>query len=108
MAALTLAAILAVLALPPYSQPQAYHNFADQRELFGVPHFLNVVSNAVFVLVGATGLWFILAAPGRPKWPDAGVTAQSWQRSPYRFSSSAYCSPASVPLGSTGRRIPAD
>ena len=40
MAALTLAALLAVLALPPYPQPQAYHNFADQRELFGVPHFL--------------------------------------------------------------------
>ncbi len=69
MAALTLAALLAVLALPPFPQPRAYHNFADQRGLFGVPHFLNVASNAVFVLVGAGGLWFVLAAPGRPKRP---------------------------------------
>ena len=83
LAALTLAALLAVLALPPFPQPQAYHNFADQRELFGVPHFLNVASNAAFVLVGAAGLWFVLAAPGRSKWPDAGVAAQSWQRTPY-------------------------
>ncbi len=105
LAALTLAALLAVLALPPLPQPQAYHNFADQRGLFGVPHFLNVASNAVFVLVGAGGLWFVLAAPSRPKrpapprgaaneaslgavsrrgkWPDAGVAAQSWQRTPY-------------------------
>ncbi len=80
MAALTLAALLAVLALPPFSQPQAYHNFADQRGLFGVPHFLNVASNAVFVLVGAGGLWFVLR-PG--KRPGAGIAAQSWQRTPY-------------------------
>ena len=50
LAAFTLAALLTVLSLPPISQAQAYHNFADQRGLLGVPHFLNVVSNAVFVL----------------------------------------------------------
>ena len=83
LAALTLAALLAVLALPPIPQPQAYHNFADQRELFGVPHFFNVASNAALVLVGAAGLWFVLAVSRRGKWPDAGVTAQSWQRTPY-------------------------
>ncbi len=80
LAALTLAALLAVLALPPFPQPQAYHNFADQRGLFGVPHFLNVASNAALVLVGAGGLWIVLR---RGKWPDAGVAAESWQRTPY-------------------------
>jgi len=80
LAVLTLAALLAVLALPPFPQLQAYHNFADQRGLFGVPHFLNVASNAAFVLVGAAGLWFVLR---RGKWPDAGIAAQSWQRTPY-------------------------
>ncbi len=80
LAALTLAALLAVLALPPFPQPQAYHNFADQRGLFGVPHFLNVASNTALVLVGAVGLWFVLRSG---KWPDAGVAAQSWQRTPY-------------------------
>jgi len=65
LAALTLVALLAVLALPPFPQPQAYHNFADQRGLFGVPHFLNVASNAALVLAGAAGLWFVL---GRAVW----------------------------------------
>ncbi len=65
MAALTLVAFLAVFALPPIPQPQAYHNFADQRGLFGVPHFLNVASNAALVLAGAAGLWFVL---GRAVW----------------------------------------
>jgi len=56
---LGLAAIsLAALALvPPIPQPQAYHQFADQRTLFGIPHFWNVVSNLPFVVVGAMGLY---------------------------------------------------
>ncbi|MEO6322066.1 MAG: hypothetical protein ABIR56_15345 [Polaromonas sp.] len=80
LAALTLAALFAVLALPPFPQPQTYHNFADQRSLLGVPHFLNVASNAVLVLAGAAGLWFVL---GRGKWSGAGVCAQPWERKPY-------------------------
>ena len=80
LAALTLAALFTVLALPPFPQPQAYHNFADQRALLGVPHFLNVVSNAVLVLAGAAGLWFVLR---RGKWSGVGVSAQPWERKPY-------------------------
>ena len=80
LAAFTLAALLTVLSLPPISQAQAYHNFADQRGLLGVPHFLNVVSNAVFVLVGAAGLWFVLA---RGKGSGTGVRAHPWERKPY-------------------------
>ena len=79
-AALTLAAALAVLALPPLPQPQAYHQFADQRAWLGVAHFLNVASNAALVLAGAAGLWFML---GRGKGSAAGVCAQRWQRKPY-------------------------
>jgi len=41
---------------PPVSQDQTYHNFADQRELFGIPNFWNVVSNFPFIVVGAIGL----------------------------------------------------
>jgi len=33
-----------------------YHQFADQRELFGIPNFWNVVSNLPFIAVGAVGL----------------------------------------------------
>src|SRR5690349_24556260 len=52
-----LASLLALLLVPPIPQDQGYHNFADQRELFGIPNFWNVVSNLPFVAVGAVGLW---------------------------------------------------
>ena len=42
--------------LPPMAQPQSYHDFADQRTLWGVPHALNVLSNVPFVVVGLMGL----------------------------------------------------
>jgi hypothetical protein len=31
--------LLALLPLPPLLQNQEYHQFADQRELFGIPNF---------------------------------------------------------------------
>src|SRR3989442_110689 len=60
IAGLGLAASAAVLFLPPIAQDPAYHNFADQREIWGVPNLFNVISNAPFVLVGALGLFFLL------------------------------------------------
>src|SRR5262249_13328394 len=42
--------------LPPIAQDPAYHQFADQRTLFGIPNFWNVVSNLPFVIIGARGL----------------------------------------------------
>lgn len=39
-----------------WPQPAAYHNFADQRPLLGLPHMLNVVSNLPFLVVGLWGL----------------------------------------------------
>lgn len=45
---------LALLA--PIPQDPGYHRFADTRALFGIPNFSNVVSNLVFILVGAIGL----------------------------------------------------
>jgi uncharacterized membrane protein len=55
---LMLAATVAIAAvlLPPFPQPQDYHRFADARALFGVPNFLNVVSNLVFLAVAVPGL----------------------------------------------------
>ena len=52
-----LASLLALLLLPPIVQDQNYHDFADQRTLFGIPHFWNVVSNIPFIGIGAAGLW---------------------------------------------------
>jgi hypothetical protein len=42
--------------LPPIVQPAGYHTFADSRALFGVPSFLNVLSNAAFLVVGIAGI----------------------------------------------------
>jgi hypothetical protein len=55
----TLAIIWIVFLFPTIPQNEAYHNFADQRRFFGVPHFLNVVSNIFFLIVGAMGMRFV-------------------------------------------------
>jgi hypothetical protein len=47
---------LALALAPPIPQPQSYHDFADQRGLFGIPNFLNVLSNLPFLLAGIAGL----------------------------------------------------
>jgi hypothetical protein len=49
-----------VLFLPPVAQDPSYHSFADQRQFWGIPNFLNVVSNLPFLLVGLLGLQLIL------------------------------------------------
>src|SRR5262249_52752303 len=45
-----------LLLLPPITQDQSYHQFADQRTIIGIPNFWNVVSNLPFLVVGAAGL----------------------------------------------------
>ena len=45
-----------LLVLPPLTQDQSYHQFADQRTIFGIPNFWNVVSNLPFLAVGVAGL----------------------------------------------------
>ncbi len=56
---LSIGVVIAALLLPPISQPAAYHNFADQRNFFGVPNFSNVVSNLAFLLSGGMGLVYL-------------------------------------------------
>jgi hypothetical protein len=53
---LIIVSLAGLLPLPPLLQDQSYHQFADQRELFGIPNFWNVVSNLPFIAVGAAGL----------------------------------------------------
>lgn len=52
LVALTVAAIVILLFVPPVPQDADYHQFADTRDLFGIPHFWNVVSNAGYLVVG--------------------------------------------------------
>ncbi|HET9472106.1 MAG TPA: hypothetical protein VFO24_13460, partial [Usitatibacter sp.] len=49
------AAIMA--AHGPIPQLPHYHAFADARTLLGVPHAMDVLSNAAFAVVGLWGLW---------------------------------------------------
>src|SRR5215472_12695351 len=53
--ALAAIAVLAMLFVPPIHQDPAYHHFADQRTLFGIPNFFNVVSNLPFLFVAIWG-----------------------------------------------------
>jgi hypothetical protein len=79
LCALALAAASGLWLLPPIAQPLAYHDFADQRTLLGVPNALNVLSNLPFLFVGWAGLAFLLRAPpsaaarhllsGAERWP---------------------------------------
>ena len=57
LALLGSAALLAILLAPPVAEPQALRAaFADERALFGVPNFWNVVSNIPFLLVSVWGM----------------------------------------------------
>jgi Ceramidase len=57
---LTVVVIVVLLLLHPISQDPSYHQFADDRSLWHIPDFANVVSNFLFLLVGIRGL-FLLA-----------------------------------------------
>jgi hypothetical protein len=54
-----------LLLLEPIPQDPAYHRFADGRELFGIPNFNDVVSNAGFALVGVLGVSAVIGGIGR-------------------------------------------
>lgn len=56
LAAVAVLGGVVVYSLGPVPQDAAYHAFADQRTLFGVPNFWNVVSNLPFLLVGIAGI----------------------------------------------------
>jgi hypothetical protein len=73
-----LVAVFVVYLLPAIPQSEAYHSFADKRAFLGVPNFLNVVSNALFLLVGVPGMWFAIRAGHR-----ANVFLDSRERWPY-------------------------
>lgn len=58
------AAAVAGLALHgPIAQPAAYHAFADDRTLLGIPNFWNVVSSLPFTWLGLLGLWRLRRRP---------------------------------------------
>ena len=67
LVAVALAAGVGAALLRPIHQDLAYHDFADRREILGVPFGLNVLSNVGFLLAGA---WAIgrVARAALPRW----------------------------------------
>lgn len=61
------AAIAATIVAPPIRQDSAYHDFADQRVMLGVPHAFNVLSNVGFLLAGPWALTRVTRA-ALPGW----------------------------------------
>jgi len=53
---ITASSLAAVLLVPAMPQPVAYHDFADHRAVLGVANFVDVASNAGFLLAGIAGL----------------------------------------------------
>jgi len=69
LGAITVAAGVAVALLPRVAQPLEYHNFADHRAFVAVPNFLNVISNAPFLIAGLWGLMLALGLGGPAEHP---------------------------------------
>ena len=67
--AFLLAIMVCAFFVPRIAQDPAYHNFADQRRLLGVPNFFDVISNVFFLFVGAAGIRFVLATPSSTRSP---------------------------------------
>lgn len=55
-----LAAVVIVYLFPAIPQDEAYHNFADNHAFLGVSNCLNVISNALFLVVGLLGIRFVV------------------------------------------------
>jgi hypothetical protein len=74
--AITGAAIVAAALWPAVPQDPAYHDFADPRSWLGVPSFLNVVSNVVFLVAGVAGLRWTARQP----LTERGPLRTRWER----------------------------
>jgi hypothetical protein len=63
-------AIVVTAMLKPIPQPLTYHQFADARQMFGIPRAFDVLSNLPFVLVGLVGVYLCCANTRRALDPD--------------------------------------
>ncbi len=68
--------VIATALSPRIAQDPAYHQFADQRTIVGIPHFFDVISNVPFLFVGLWGIYICLVG-------SAKAFAQPSERWPY-------------------------
>jgi len=76
IAVFTILCIAAAFLLPAVPQSLAYHHFADQRDVFGIDNFLDVVSNLGFLIAGMAGLVIVFGGRAQfefrsERWPYA-------------------------------------
>ena len=64
--AICIAMLAGFMMREPIAQDPAYHDFADHRELFGIPNLQDVASNLAFLVIGIAGivLWTRRRAEG--------------------------------------------
>lgn len=74
LAFLLVAALAVLIFLPPVSQDPRYHDFADQRAVWGIPNFWNVASNALFL---------VAALCGARAFRSRDSFSQNWERGAY-------------------------
>ena len=48
--------------VPAFAQDVSYHDFADQRPFLGIPNFMDVLSNILFIVYGIMGMRFLKTA----------------------------------------------
>src|SRR5215203_695010 len=66
---LSIAAVIGVMLHAPIAQPLDYHAFVDQRAIWGIPNFWNVISNVPFLIFGLMGTVEIARRKSLPlKW----------------------------------------
>lgn len=56
LVAICIAMLAAFLTREPMAQNIAYHDFADDRELLGIPNLQDVASNVAFLAIGVAGI----------------------------------------------------
>ena len=59
----TFVTLVAIFLVPPIPQSLSFHHFADDRSLWGIPNFGNVMSNVPFVVIGCYGIGLVMSAP---------------------------------------------
>ena len=67
---IVIGAVVITATLKPIPQPLTYHQFADARQMFGIPRAFDVLSNLPFVVVGIAGLALCFGANRRFLDPD--------------------------------------
>ena len=71
---ITISATIALFFIKPIAQNPCYHLFADQRTIFSIEHFWNVVSNVPFLIFGLIGIFFTVNNNRKMNLPINSVT----------------------------------